>query len=165
MHGIRFLIILKNQRVVRTVDLNESVNEFLVGIFHDIMEIEEKAIITSEYKDISNKDMHIIEEIGIEAPKNMSTVAKALSVTTGTLTIAMNSLVKKGYVERVRSQADRRVVLLSLSEKGRKAYEYHKVFHEKMVNATVDRLTEEEKNLLAMALKNLKHYFEEYKSV
>ena len=146
------------------MDLNESVKKFLVGIFHDIMDIEEKAIITSQFKDISNNDMHIIEEIGIDMPKNMSTVAKALSVTTGTLTIAMNSLVKKGYVERVRSEADRRVVLLSLSQKGRKAYEHHKVFHEKMVNATVDRLTEEEKKLLATALKNLKSYFEEYKS-
>lgn len=146
------------------MDLNESVNEFLVSIFHDIMDIEEKAIITSQFKDISNNDMHIIEEIGIDTPKNMSTVAKALSVTTGTLTIAMNSLVKKGYVERVRSEADRRVVLLSLSPKGRKAYEHHKAFHEKMVHATVDRLTEEEKELLATALKNLKSYFEEYKS-
>lgn len=146
------------------MELNESVNEFLVGIFHDIMDIEEKAIITSQFKDISNNDMHIIEEIGIDTPKNMSTVAKALSVTTGTLTIAMNSLVKKGYVERVRSEADRRVVLLSLSPKGRKAYEHHKIFHEKMVNATVDRLTEEEKKLLVTALQNLKTYFEEYKS-
>ena len=147
------------------MDLNESVNEFLVGIFHDIMDIEAKAIITSEFKDISNNDMHIIEVIGIEAPKNMSTVAKALSVTTGTLTIAMNSLVKKGYVERVRSQTDRRVVLLSLSVKGRKAFEYHKAFHTKMVNATVDRLTDEEKSLLVIALQNLKNYFEEYKNV
>ena len=49
MHGIRFLIVLMNQRVVRTVDLNESVNEFLVGIFHDIMEIEEKHLETDVF--------------------------------------------------------------------------------------------------------------------
>ena len=145
------------------VDLYESMNEFLVGIFKDIMDIEEKAIITSEFKDITNNDMHIIEAIGISEPKNMSTVAKSLSVTIGTLTIAMNSLVKKGYVERVRSQEDRRVVLLSLSEKGRKAYEHHKIFHNNMIQATVGKLTEEEKNTLAKALVNLKGYFEEYK--
>ena len=146
------------------MDLYESMNEFLVGIFKDIMDIEEKAIITSEFKDITNNDMHIIEAIGISEPKNMSTVAKSLSVTIGTLTIAMNSLVKKGYVERVRSQEDRRVVLLSLSEKGRKAYEHHKIFHENMIKATVDKLTETEKETLAKALVNLKTYFEEYKT-
>ena len=149
--------------VVIFVDLYESMNEFLVGIFKDIMDIEEKAIITSEFKDITNNDMHIIEAIGISEPKNMSTVAKSLSVTIGTLTIAMNNLVKKGYVERVRSQEDRRVVLLSLSKKGRKAYEHHKVFYNNMIQATVDKLTEEEKNILAKALVNLKGYFEEHK--
>lgn len=146
------------------MDLYESMNEFLVGIFRDIMDIEEKAIITSEFKDLSNNDMHVIEAVGIKEEKNMSAVAKSLSVTTGTLTIAMNSLVKKGYVERVRSQEDRRVVLLSLSEKGRKAYEHHQVFHENMIKATVDKLTENEKETLAKALVNLKTYFEEYKT-
>lgn len=145
------------------VDLYESMNEFLVGIFKEIMDIEEKAIINSDFKDITNNDMHIIEAIGVLEPKNMSTVAKSLSVTIGTLTIAMNSLVKKGYVERVRSEEDRRVVLLSLSGKGRKAFEHHKVFHNNMIEATVDKLNEEEKKVLAKALVNLKGYFEEYK--
>lgn len=145
------------------MDLYESMNEFLVGIFREIMDIEEKAIITSEFKDLTNNDMHIIDAVGIKEEKNMSAVAKALSVTTGTLTIAMNSLVKKGYVERVRSEEDRRVVLLSLSEKGKKAYEHHKIFHENMIKATVDKLTETEKQILAKALVNLKSYFEEYK--
>ena len=83
-------------------------NEVLVRLFRDIMDIEEKAIITSEYQDITNNDMHVIEAIGIGAPKNMSAIAKELSVTVGTLTIAMNSLVKKGYVVRERGQEDRR---------------------------------------------------------
>ena len=148
---------------VAEMDLYESMNGFLVGIFREIMDIEEKAIITSEFKDLTNNDMHIIEAVGIKEEKNMSAVAKALSVTTGTLTIAMNSLVKKGYVERVRSEEDRRVVLLSLSEKGKKAYEHHRIFHERMIKATVDKLTETEKQVLAKALVNLKSYFEEYK--
>lgn len=71
-------------------------NEVLVRLFRDIMDIEEKAIITPEFKDITNNDMHVIEAIGTGAPKNMSSIARELSVTVGTLTIAMNSLVKKG---------------------------------------------------------------------
>ena len=104
-------------------------NEVLVRLFRDIMDIEEKAIITSEYQDITNNDMHVIEAIGIGAPKNMSAIAKELSVTVGTLTIAMNSLVKKGYVVRERGQEDRRVVYISLSDRGRRAYAHHARFH------------------------------------
>ena len=41
--------------------------------------------------------MHVIEAIDIHEPKNMTSVARALSVTTGTLTISVNGLVKKGF--------------------------------------------------------------------
>ena len=80
----------------------ETLNELLVTLFRDVMDIEQKVIITPEFKDITNNDMHVIEAIGIGEPKNMSSIARELSVTVGTLTIAMNSLVKKGYVERSR---------------------------------------------------------------
>ena len=137
-------------------------NDILVKLFRDIMDIEEKAIITEEFKDITNNDMHIIEVIGIEEPKNMSTVAKALSVTVGTLTIAINSLVKKGYVERKRSDFDRRVVLIALTEKGRKAFHHHKQFHEKMIRATLEGLKEEEIEVLVKSLTNLEAFFRSY---
>ena len=115
----------------------DTLNNVLVRLFHDIMTLEEKAIRTGEFSEISNNDMHIIEAIGIDEPRNMSFVAKKLSVTVGTLTIAVNNLVKKGYVNRTRSEKDRRVVLISLTEKGRRAYEHHRLFHDKMIKATI----------------------------
>ena len=81
------------------MDTYETFHDVLVRLFNDIMSIEEKAIITEEFQDISNNDMHIIEAIGIGEPKNMSTVAKALSITVGTLTIAINNLVKRVCVQ------------------------------------------------------------------
>ena len=42
----------------------EVINDVLVHLFNEIMELEEQAIITEEYKDITNNDMHIIEAIG-----------------------------------------------------------------------------------------------------
>lgn len=137
-------------------------NEILVRLFNDIMHIEEKAIITDEFKDISNNDMHIIEAIGITEPKNMSSVAKKLSVTVGTLTIAINNLVKKGYVNRVRSEKDRRVVFISLSEKGLKAYRHHAKFHEEMIKATIDGLTPDEVSILVKSLGNLVDFFKKW---
>ena len=82
----------------------EAINDVLVNLFNEIMDIEEKALITSEYKDISVNDMHILEAIGIQESRNMSAVARALSVTVGTLTIAINNLVKRAMwsVQEVR---------------------------------------------------------------
>ena len=140
----------------------ETLNEVLVSLFRDVNDIEQKAIITSEFGDLTNNDMHVIEAIGIDEPKNMSTIARALSVTVGTLTISMNSLVKKGYVDRQRSSEDRRVVYISLSEKGVKAYYHHKKFHEQMIDSVVKELTEEELEALVKALTKLNSWFRSF---
>ncbi len=139
-----------------------TINEVLVKLFNEIMDIEEKAIITEEFKDISNNDMHVIEAIGKGEAQSMSAVAKLLSVTVGTLTIAINNLVKKGYVNRVRSKEDRRVVLISLSVKGEKAYDHHKEFHDEMVQATLKGMNGEQVEVLVQALQNLSGFFREY---
>ena len=39
---------------------DEVINELLVKLFKNIMEIEERCLITPEFKDISVNDMHII---------------------------------------------------------------------------------------------------------
>ena len=140
----------------------ETLNEVLVSLFRDVNDIEQKAIITSEFGDLTNNDMHVIEAIGIDEPKNMSTIARALSVTVGTLTISMNSLVKKGYVDRQRSSEAQRVVYISLSEKGVKAYYHHKKFHEQMIDSVVKELTEEELEALVKALTKLNTWFRSF---
>lgn len=141
------------------MDSYRTLNEVLVNLFRDIMDIEEKAIKTEEFQDITNNDMHVIEAIGIGEPKNMSTIAKTLSVTVGTLTIAMNSLVKKGYVFRERGKEDRRVVYISLSERGRAAYEHHARFHKAMIDSVSEELSPEELELLIKTLTKLNKWF------
>ncbi len=141
------------------MDITSTLNEVLVKLFRDINTIEERAIKTGEYKELTVNDMHVIEAIDIHAPKNMTTVAKELSVTTGTLTISINGLVKKGYVERSRSEEDRRVVLISLTEKGCRAFAQHQHFHQEMIESVVKELSEEEQRILEHALCNLTQFF------
>ena len=146
------------------MDIQQTLNELLVGLFHDIMTIEEKAIREGMFKDVTVNDMHVMEAIGTEKSKNMSTVAKMLGVTTGTLTISVNSLVKKGYVERVRSEEDRRVVLISLTSKGKTAFKTHQKFHDDMIQSIVGQLDEEEKKVLQKSLSKLNIFFKEQNS-
>lgn len=141
------------------MDTYKTLNEVLVNLFRDVMDIEQKAIITEEFQDITNNDMHIIEAIGMNEPKNMSTIAREISVTVGTLTIAMNSLVKKGYVLRERGKEDRRVVYISLTERGRAAYVHHARFHKAMIDSMSDELTSEEMELLIKTLTKLNKWF------
>ncbi len=140
----------------------ETINEILVHLFNEIWELEEKAIITEEFKDITNNDMHIIEAIGLGDAKNMSSIAKKLNITVGSLTTSMNSLVNKSYVVRERSESDRRVVYIRLTEKGEHAFKHHKDFHMQMVDAVMASLGEGELPVLTRTLSSLTEFFRSY---
>ena len=99
------------------MNAHDTINDVLVYLFNEIWELEEQAIITEEFRDITNNDMHVLEAVGLSG-NNMSAIAKKLNITVGSLTTAMNSLVKKHYVDRSRSEEDRRVVNINLTSQG-----------------------------------------------
>ncbi|MGX4685828.1 MarR family winged helix-turn-helix transcriptional regulator [Vagococcus sp. JNUCC 83] len=138
------------------------VNSQLVKVFNDILTIEETELKKSDFFDLSIKEMHTIEAIGMGGNKTTGEVAKELSITVGTLTVAINNLVKKGYVDRVRSESDRRIVRLKLTNRGRLFYRVHQHFHKKMVEAVLEDMSEEEKQALVKGLSSLHHFLKKY---
>lgn len=146
------------------MDAYKTINDILVNLFNEIWELEEKAIITEEFQDLTNNDMHVIEAVGLGEGNNMSAIAKKLKITVGSLTTAMNSLVNKAYVERHRSEKDRRVVYVRLTEKGVKAYRHHEDYHRQMTEAILAKLGEEEIPVLMKTLEGLTEFFRGYQS-
>lgn len=140
----------------------KKINYILVNLINEIWDLEEKAIITEEFKDITNNDMHVIEAIGLGEGNNMSSIAKKLNITVGSLTTAMNSLVRKNYAERYRSEEDRRVVFVKLTEKGIRAYRHHEEYHHQMTMAIKEKLREEELPALFKTLDALTEFFKGY---
>lgn len=140
----------------------DTINDILVNLFNEILKKEEAAIITEEFKDISNNDMHVIEAVGLGEGNNMSAIAKKLNITVGSLTTAMNSLVNKKYVVRQRSELDRRVVNVKLTKKGERAYRHHQEFHRQMTEAVIKELNEEEIPVLLKMLDGLRDFFRNY---
>lgn len=134
-------------------------NELLVDIFNDILTIEQRALSEGEFKDLSITEIHTIEAIGMYEARSMSEVAKDLRITVGTLTTAINNLVKKDYVERKRVEEDRRVVLIQLTKRGKLAYRVHDKFHKDMIRATIEGLSEQEEQVLVESLEKLNIFF------
>ena len=139
----------------------KEINDYLVSVFNDIMTIEETELKKSQFSDLSIKEMHTIEAIGLHNQKTATEVAKELSITGGTLTIAIKNLVKKGYVERVRNEQDRRVVHLKLTNRGRLFYRVHQKFHQTMVNAALKGLDTDERQAVVKGLKHLHDFLHE----
>lgn len=124
----------------------------LVKLFNDILEYQESALSTTEFKDLTNNDIHVINAIGMNTKKSMSMIAKELTVTFGTLTISMNSLVRKGYVVKERSEKDKRVVLVNLSQKGERAFLKYEEFNDEMVKSMLENMGDVEMDTLMSAL-------------
>ncbi|MGN0341947.1 MAG: MarR family winged helix-turn-helix transcriptional regulator [Roseburia sp.] len=144
---------------------DKTINDALVMVFNELMDIEAKCLISGEFTNISSNDMHIIDAVGLDEPKSMTQVAKIMNVTTGTLSKAVDALVRKKYVKRNRCQEDKRVVQLSLTDSGRRAYEHHARFHSNMIQDLKNGLTDEETEMLIHTLGKLISFFrEKYKA-
>ncbi|WDV45513.1 transcriptional regulator [Clostridiaceae bacterium M8S5] len=138
------------------------INDILVELFNDILNIEEISVNSIGYGDLSITEIHTIDAVGIEEPKTMTTIANKLKITVGTLSISINRLVKKGYALRKRFEEDKRVVLVSLTEKGREVFNDHKLFHNKMIEKLTSDLKIHEDKILIKSLENLREFFKDY---
>ena len=139
------------------------INEYLTSIFNNVLVIEEVSLRGSHFKDISIKEMHTVDVIGNFSDVTPSFVSKELMVTLGTVTTCLNNLERKGYIERIRSDQDRRVVYLHLTKKGRLVHRLHKRFHKAMVEKIIDGMSPEEINVMGKGLTNLYQFLEDLK--
>ena len=130
----------------------------LVEIYDDINRIEEYSIKHGAFSDISITEIHTIAAVGMYGSKTMSEIAQVLEITMGTLTTAVDKLIKKGYLERSRSNTDRRIVNVSLTKRGKLAYRIHEKFHLDMVKAIIGDFTQEEEEILLIGLRKLNHH-------
>ena len=92
-------------------DTRRTLNELLVNLFNNILAIEE-ANLQNQHVSLSMTEVHILEAIEKSDSNMMSAVAKYLMITQGTLTVSVSKLEKKGYVERIKDESDRRIVRL-----------------------------------------------------
>ena len=139
------------------------INEYLTSIFNNVLVIEEVSLRGSRFKDISIKEMHTIDVIGNFSDVTPSFVSKELMVTLGTVTTCLNNLERKGYIERIRSDQDRRVVYLHLTKKGRLVHRLHKRFHKAMIERIIEGMSSEEMDVMGKGLTNLYQFLEDLK--
>ncbi len=144
-------------------EIYDEVNGYLVDIFNEILLIEEYSLKNSEFNDLSVKEIHVIEAVGLSGETTTSQVAQKLGVTAGTISVAIQTIVKKGYIERVRTDSDRRIIRLKLTNKGKLIYRLHHKFHINMVKETLNDMECEEAEILIKGLRNLHKFLDNIK--
>lgn len=139
---------------------HDVLNDSLINIFNQILSIEAESL-RQHGVTLSMSEVHVLETILKASEPNMGLVAKRLRITIGTLTTAINTLVKKGYVSRSKDSKDNRKVILNLTENADPVMKIHDAFHEEMNNRTIQDLHIDQNEALIQSLKRLSTYFKE----
>ena len=95
-----------------------------------------------------------------EAPKKTITnIASELGITLASVTVAVNKLVKKGFLTKEKGQDDGRITFISLTPPGEKVVKVHDYFHRQMVTSISDDLSSHEKLVLVKSIEKLNAFF------
>jgi len=140
---------------------SSQLNEILIDTYNNILNVEEDLLKHSTNIDLSINEMYLIESVGKNKNdgKTISDLARSLNITLPSVTIAINKLVKKNYVKKEKSNTDGRIVIVRLTDKGRRIDRIHQYFHNKMVKEISKELTDHEKEVLIHGMEKLNGFF------
>ena len=105
--------------------------------------------------DLTPGQMHAIEIIGHERSLRMKDLAEKLGVTTGTLTVSVDKLERKGLILRKPHETDRRSYRIVLTDAGEEHFAKHHEFHLKLTEEIASFLTPEELKSFEQALEKV----------
>lgn len=100
-------------------------------------------------------EMQVIMYLGNQGKGKMTQIADHLMVGLSNLTAIMDKLVKKKLVERSRSEEDRRIVLVSLTEEGCDIYTKNREQKHDMAKQMLDALDEADQEKLVVIMKKI----------
>ena len=141
----------------------EQLNEVIVDTYRSILRVEENILKRSDQTDLSISEIHMLEAVGKgkDRRRTISELAEVLNIPLPSVTVAINKLMKKGYVEKVRGEEDGRIVYVSLTRQGRRIDSAHRYFHESMVRSIIRDMTESEMQALYKGVMKLDAFLKE----
>ncbi len=138
----------------------KTVNHLLVHLFNDILRIEEQALRIAPYENLSLKEFHVVQAVCHCGDHNtMSDIAQFLHITSGSLTVSVDTLIRKGYLYKERSKKDKRVVLVFPTKLGVEVTAHHDAFHKEMTQEVLAFLPADQLRTLIDTLQNIESYF------
>ncbi len=139
-------------------EVEQKMAKSLVSIFENVLVAEEKSLRQGYFNNLSLAEMHTLDAIGPYDSRTMTETASILGITVGTLTVSVDRLVKKGFIERKRDEGDKRIVRISLTRDGKLAARMHGKFHKVLATRVLEPYSDEEKALLLSLVEDVEKY-------
>lgn len=139
-----------------------KLNKALTETYNLIEKYEDSMIRKSHSLNITVCEIHLIEAIGSSDEtegKSISQIAELLDITLASVTVGVNKLVEKGYVQKLKNPNDGRSVYVTLTKRGSKVNNIHAHFHMKMAKNVLSKLDEEEQSAIIKGMAALNTLF------
>ena len=131
----------------------EKIETLLDKFYKTYYKIEEINL-NQVIKCLTTSELHIIEAIG-ENEITMNELSDKIGITMGTASVAVNKLTEKQFLERSRSNTDRRKVFVKLTQKGKVALIYHGNFHSTILERITDDIPKEKLDTFVEVFKTI----------
>ena len=142
-------------------DLEEKLNRMLINTFNMILKVESSMVKSMSKYNLTISEIHILENIALLGENcTVSDIAAKMQLALPTVTVAVNKLVAKECITKIRCVEDSRAVRISLTETGRTINRIHSRFHQKMLNGVAGGMNEQEITVLTGAVEKLEKFFE-----
>lgn len=141
----------------------DILNDYFLHSALHLMTLEEQCLRKKCAKDLSIRELHVIEAVAAltEKGKNtMAEIARYLHLSPASLTTAVNVLVRKEYLLREYSAVDRRVIYVQLTDQGMEANRRYLDFVREMICSITKDLDEQSADSMIAALLSLSEYLE-----
>ena len=137
-------------------NLEQILEEILCSAYTKLIYHEEK--ILKNLNSLTLKECHTLDVIYYTMRSHSNTssnIAQILNITLGTLTTNIDRLMEKGYVRREKSEKDKRISVIILTEEGMNIRKKHENSHKKIVRTAIEKLSTSEKVALMNAINKI----------
>ena len=132
----------------------QALSDLIIEFYEKLSSWEQSVVAGSG---LTLPQMHTIEILGVNNLIKMKDLANKMGVTTGTLTVMIDNLEKKGLVERVHNPEDRRSYVIRLTHAGFEHYTQHSAFHLNLVKDCTAGFAMEDVEKFSALLKEFIH--------
>ncbi len=129
-----------------------NLNKVLTEFYDKMSSWEQSVVRETGY---SLAQIHTIEVLGSHGSLRMKELAEKLGITTGTLTVQIEKLVKAGLIERCPHPADRRAIVVALTNEGLAIYQQHNLLHLDLIKDLTRNISREREDILIDCLEKM----------
>jgi len=129
-----------------------SIEELINIILSKSEQLEELVKQKTNLKNLTAKQLHCIELIHTMENPTLSELTEKMKITKASTSVMLDRLEEHGFIQKVKSDSDRRSAHVHLTHKGDKAAHLHTDVHKQFATLLTKELTDSEKDILIVLL-------------